>query len=706
MSYIINETDPFVSIKLTEKGREKLAKGALNFSFWGVGDSEINYDREEIVDANPTDTVLSGVSKIFRPFDRQPNIKSFITKDDGVALQTMTAANIKTIKAVVNNEADMRGFFSGTQDGWTTLTGDTYIENTGTLDNAVLSGGTTLELGVTGSSVGDYVLLKMSNNTLGALALDSNSEPIPHLWYRIEAAAGTSVTVDRALPNNVFGTGSSTSQWIIYGGGEVKDEFSPSASTTSYWDTGTLSFASCCDISCDDVPVWNMNNAWCEDLAGITGTVYENHTQFGSYQYLGTKHPYYDYECSGDGVNSTIKCDGISEFDGTPKTLSIIHYTNNTVSNFYGEFLHINTSEDKVVKLHLPDLMYNRRSFSGGTGSGDTMGMTFLSSGGTKTQSGTNIKYMDLIEDPTLVDGTPRTVGRVFPDTKTMVIHDEEVVAATSYKSNRNWTLPALTSTLTAPNGSTGVLAQNSTMYMTYILENSSGTGLTTTLPCQRYAKITNQTATARDVEFKLEDVGLLPYMRKTEKAGYDGRGFHATDFKLVYQIVADADDRPDPAAWKVADFTSSAFTTTVGETIDPELLENQNPTVNGFLMDNAANTGATTFDITVPLSMSLKTAPTELNFGDEKFFYGNIETYIGATIYKTLFDIRINGSEFNTTSNSTRSKDDATNPPEIRATELGIYDSDNDLVIIGKLSKPVKLLAGNTVMFEMALDF
>jgi len=38
MSYIINNTDPFISIKLTQVGREQLAKGALDFSFWAIGD--------------------------------------------------------------------------------------------------------------------------------------------------------------------------------------------------------------------------------------------------------------------------------------------------------------------------------------------------------------------------------------------------------------------------------------------------------------------------------------------------------------------------------------------------------------------------------------------------------------------------------------------------------------------------------------------
>ena len=65
MSYIINSTSPFVSIKLTEKGREQLASGKLTYSFWGIGDSELNYNREEVVDANPTDITLSAIPSDF-----------------------------------------------------------------------------------------------------------------------------------------------------------------------------------------------------------------------------------------------------------------------------------------------------------------------------------------------------------------------------------------------------------------------------------------------------------------------------------------------------------------------------------------------------------------------------------------------------------------------------------------------------------------
>ena len=90
MSYIINNNDPFISIKLTQIGREQLAKGSLNFSYWAIGDSEINYERENVVDNNPSDITLSAITKIMRPFDKQPNIKSFITTGASDPLNTLT----------------------------------------------------------------------------------------------------------------------------------------------------------------------------------------------------------------------------------------------------------------------------------------------------------------------------------------------------------------------------------------------------------------------------------------------------------------------------------------------------------------------------------------------------------------------------------------------------------------------------------------
>jgi hypothetical protein len=497
----------------------------------------------------------------------------------------------------------------------------------------------------------------------------------------------------------------------VYRSGEVADSFGYETST-AYWDSGTLSFDSATNITCDDVKVWNMNNVWCENLAGLTGLttskLYEDYTKFGSYDYLGTKNPYLEYLCSSSATQLPTECNGpgFSYPDDVKKCISILHYTNNTISNLYGEFFFIDTVNSKNITITIPDIMYHRRNY--GTSQGVTMGMKFIASGNTYLIGSSQVEYIDLVEDPTLVDGTPMVVGKVFPQLKMVVIDDEEIVAAMSYKSNRNWTLPSLSAQLASPTGGTtsGLLDINKTMYLTYALDNTNGTGLTSTLPCQTYIKVTNSSSTSKDVSFKIEDVDLLPYMQQRESLVYLGYGFYATKFKLLYQIVDGQNDRPDPAAWKTYDFTTTAITQTVGGTINPYLLESQTPTLVGFTINAALNSGATTYDLTIPLSMTPNSNTDILQFGDERFFYGNLETYIGATIFKTIFDIRVNASQYSLTTNPTRSTQPSTNPANIRVSEVGIYDSNRNLVVIGKLSEPVQLIAGNTIMFELSMDF
>ncbi len=713
MSYIINSTAPFVSIKLTEKGREKLAQGQLNFSYWGIGDSELNYDREAIVDANQSVAELSGSSRVLRPFDRQPDIKSFITTSTGDNLNVLNVSDINVIKAIVNNAATERGFFTGASlTTYTSITASTFISYSQNLANTNFTGGTVIG-GLTTTSaitVGDLILIKLTNNIVTGQTLNSNLLPIPHLWFKVQSKGSTSVSVDRTLPNYLSQT-TSSSQIYVYKGGEVYDTIA-TGNTTAYWDSGTLSFDASSNVTCHDVPVWNMSNVWCENLAGITGlsttNLYEDFTKFGSYQYLGTKNPFLEYLCQNTATTLTFDCNGpgFSYADDISKSISIIHYTNNSISSLYGEFLYIDTTNSKTVNVLIPDLMYHRRNYS--TGTGTTMGMKFISSGDTKFVGTSDIEYVDLIEDVTLIasGATALTIGRVYPQLKIVVIHDDEIVAAISYKSNRNWTLPALAANIIAPSGgtSTGLLAVGETIYLTYSLENNSTTGLTTTLPCQSYVKVSNSTSSAKDISFRIDNVDLLSYMRKIEASDYDGFGFNAYQFKLVYQIVASPNDRPDPGAWKVYDYTSTAITQTVSETINPVLLENQ--TNSNFVLNTIIDSVATTFDITQSLSMAANTSPETLQFGDERFFYGNLQSYIGATIYKTLFDIRVDSGTFNTTSNPTRSKDLSTNPPNIKISEVGVYDTDKNLVVIGKLSIPVALITGNAIMIELSMDF
>ena len=74
-----------------------------------------------------------------------------------------------------------------------------------------------------------------------------------------------------------------------------------------------------------------------------------------------------------------------------------------------------------------------------------------------------------------------------------------------------------------------------------------------------------------------------------------------------------------------------------------------------------------------------------QLNFGDEYYFYGSLETDIEATIYEMVYKLNLSSSEFKTSSNPTW---DSSTKSYI--TELGLYDSDKNLMIMSKLQSPV----------------
>ena len=107
--------------------------------------------------------------------------------------------------------------------------------------------------------------MKVGNDTLGSKVVNGNTVPTPHLWYKIQSSgttlsAGDTITLDRELPN--VNSTTALTEYIVYTSDEVYNGFG-SENTTPYLSSNTLAFAGCCDVSCSDVPVWNMNNVWC-----------------------------------------------------------------------------------------------------------------------------------------------------------------------------------------------------------------------------------------------------------------------------------------------------------------------------------------------------------------------------------------------------------------------------------------------------------
>jgi hypothetical protein len=220
----------------------------------------------------------------------------------------------------------------------------------------------------------------------------------------------------------------------------------------------------------------------------------------------------------------------------------------------------------------------------------------------------------------------------------------------------------------------------------------------------QRYIVLDNQTNSEKDVQFRINSLDQLPYMRKLERPGYDGFGFSANKFYLLSQVIdKNNSSRPISSEWRKTDFTSTSITSGASETISPFLLEDQNSNTTGFLMTGALYTGATTeiFNLGAELDLSSEEFYGKLTFGDERLFYGNLRTHIGATIYKSLFTINVDGATFGSSSNTTYISGE-----DRFITEVGILDTNQNLVLVGKLSRPIRLANSSIAAIELTIDF
>ena len=634
MSYINKQSTALIRVKLTDIGREQLSKGQLTFSNYMIGDSEVDYNYVKgwsqfvpnigastgefwfpEADGNIVKNIFS---KVLRPKDDNPFFSTFLLDQSNQFIFPLNQqSNIQLIKGLVSNEAADRGFFSGSSVdiGLSAVTTTEFIKESGTIDLGKFNGSVdltpytqgelVLDTSLTATSVNDYIVFKFSNPTLGNITGDTMTAATINTFYNITEISGSTIKVDRLLPTLSAYSGTIITYYTIPGGDNPEDDYYGLSSLTAYWNTGTLSFDSSCDICVENVPVWNMNNAWVENLAGQyvdTPINYHEHNLFGSEQFAGTKQ-YLGYNDTLTVSTTGTKLDSISYMDPFQKGICILHYTNSCISNFYGEQFYIDEDSGKLLNLDIP-VMWHRRN-DVGTASGTTLGMRFVSDTILKTITTNNdIEYYDLIEfsGMSVTPTQPLVVGKVFPQLKMVVIDNEELLASMSYKSNRNYTLPDLTGELVSSvsGNCTGVLKAGESLYMTYWLSNTGTgtTGTTTvttpTLPCQRYTVLDNTTNSDKDVQFRLNNIDQLPYMRKRESSDYDGYGFYADNFKLLAQVIdKNLVSRPDPSKWRVIDFTSTNITDVTGETINPKLLEDQNSNNTGFILTGGLYSGA-----------------------------------------------------------------------------------------------------------------
>jgi len=692
MSYIVERGEKLILTKVTERGRRAIARGNFNFSFYSLGDSEIDYKNTD------------GLALI-KPKDNHPTQVSFLSLADEEKYIPLTTLNSNVVKFSIKNKAKTRGFFDECFiDNATFLEECTKIQGTFKLDK--LNGTKILDLsGVIDNTEfnllndGDIIKIKIPNLAIPTSGYTTTVDPQPYLYFALEKNSMSPVlSVDRFLPSyNYVSNGSliDVAFWVLPRKEDAITYYSPSGQTIE-WNSELLEFYENCESG--DTKVWNFNRVFCDSVIG-TIECEEDYQNYGSQNYSSLL--VYLNACKACSDISSTNCNDNLESSELPNTsLSIIHFSNFNTRNEYGEYLYI----DSVNKFYLclPELMWHNRDF-GGSKLGDIMGMRFVSDVTKKYfyPETLNLEYFDLIEDGFYVQSgvTPLVVGKVFPSLKMAIIENEELQTVLSYKSNRSYSLPKLKARQISPTGgvNTGILKRGKRIYLTYYLESNNG--ILNVLPQGVISYLDNVGNIDRDVDFTIEDVNKFPYMRNLNDGNYDGLGFFANKFKVLYQIQ-DVGVYPKSDEWQIVDFTNNIILNNepLG-TIEPLILERQLASDNNFILNEARVEmhGLGLYDNTY---FCIACDSSNLTMGDERLFIGNVETYIGAAVYKKVINIIIKSPDLKKTDN---------NSYEIGnkfLSEISFYNSDYEQIAVSKLSRPVQIRENSTTEIEIIFDF
>jgi hypothetical protein len=737
MSYIIKNTAALINTLMTDAARKKISQGKFDIAYFQVGDSEVCYDcvsNMDMVDYNVLMPQYNAQNLSPVPQKNRMHIKYPLFIDSTSGSTFGVPFDNSYIDSVYNSAAP-RGFFSGstgTSISFSAFTSSAYTINPNfVIQNSGITSGNVLTLSAT--SINPSVSGTVTPGMFLTLFSTDNIQPLsaatPMFTYLVVSVTGDSSTattinveVDRNLPNfNSMGlSGSSSIVFYPSGMTVMYDTFTPEP----FWATDVFNFETNCDVSQRNVYVWNMNIPWTESPAGLFSNTYQDFNQFKSTGYTNTKE-YLGYnsekgQLDTDSVyyyNSFLEEITVSPVD--QKAIAIVHYTNQSIDNFYGEKFAMedydptnpgNTGQARNFKLSIPWLMWhkNPNATIGEVFYTDPSGFTnqnlfevhYIKSKKDQNFNAPGLRYYHLWDTHANTNGQPNRIGKVFPDLKIIVFDDDEIIAALNYKSNRSWTLPAPKLGLVTPNTFSGVLGgtaglltgSSESLFLTYLFEN---TGFTNSLHCNYYSEITGNDQSllpgASDILVRFGNE--FPFLQ--ENISGLPSGFTANNIKILAQKVGSGTTRPSATLWKEIDVYSQISATTVNNYLTQSGMTGTTIQITKNMYDTAP-----TYDLNnyIQLPQVGQTGLT-LNFGGEYYFFGNIETDIQATIYVMNFLCNLGQTQFFDSSNPTWNN---STPPYV--TEVALYNANKELMVISKIQSPEK--RQGIQQYPIKLDF
>lgn len=246
-------------------------------------------------------------------------------------------------------------------------------------------------------------------------------------------------------------------------------------------------------------------------------------------------------------------------------------------------------------------------------------------------------------------------------------------------------------------------MTYNYTVFFTYMLANSNNSseyGYSDAIHCNYINSIQlTDTILNKEVNVFFNDVNDFKFLNTGNTTG---TGFTANKIFIIAQMVNNSSGviiKPDSTNWKIFDVTDQIRYRVSGSTTPISAIDLASSSFKVSVID--FNT-APTYDLDY-LNYPQLTASgsTAFSFGTEEYFFGNVSTDIEAIAYTTDLSIILPLNQYNSTTNATW---DGTSPVYI--SEIGIYDSDKNLVAIGKLNNPVSKDNNISRTLIFAIDF
>ncbi len=715
MSFLSNNNSEFLSVRITQKGRNSISRGNFNISYFQIGDSEFDYtppfDNLTGLNSNPHQSV-------FAPFDKEGGIKYPYKLDSstnsttyGIPIQTSTTDTIRNIMGPAGFVSQHIEYDEEECVGSSIKCGTQQIQ----LSTLV---GTNEVIIYTGNSFNDceYITIVFG----GFVGTDPNNPIITgetnSLIYKITGITGNTLFLDRSTPNLSGCTG--VAQVVC---NSCDNEYPMDVEFNPYCRPSDI------DVT-QQLNSWTMNVVWDKKPIGFdVNGIDENLTGFTSNKFVSTKQ-FLGYTTS-DGQSFTNTTGGTISFPTSyynsydeqievkpeeQRCVAIIHYSELgdlliDPERFYryDDYISTNNSETSAIledsegdtitdleyfEVYIPFIQYHRNT-------GTTIGGLFTMDT-TDYFVSSKINEFQKIKFRYLLDETGVKVGKVFVNNKIVVIDDQELVAVMDYKSNRKYTLPSpkinLLPSDTTPSQSFYSGSTEQTVWLTYML-NYTGDTQMNGLPCNYYTKFettVNSTyySLPSQLYVKFND-GYFSKMQSNNVCDFSN-GFIANQLQFLIQIT-DLGNMPVANEWKIIDMTPYIPNHTVGTLINPSNITNYSFQVTYDMFENET----TIFDLETYIGDIPNEPSTNPQFGDEQPFPGSVKLIRATDIEKMNFLVNLPSSQFNVTQNPTH-----TTGQDKRITEIALLSENKEVLAIGKTSNPVKRIG--TQVFSLKIDF